>query len=101
MFFQKFCNEFFIVAGGRIDHAHHYNNAYRALDETLAMETALLAALAMVNPTETLIVLTSDHSHVLTMGGQATPRGHPILGKFERLNLICLLYSICRQILLL
>lgn len=45
------------------------------------METALLAALAMVNPTETLIVLTSDHSHVLTMGGQATPRGHPILGR--------------------
>lgn len=45
------------------------------------METALLAALAMVNPTETLIVVTSDHSHVLTMGGQATPRGHPILGR--------------------
>lgn len=44
------------------------------------METALLAALAMINPTETLIVLTSDHSHVVTMGGQATPRGHPILG---------------------
>lgn len=77
-------DKFFIslfLTGGRIDHAHHYNNAYRALDETLAMETALLAALAMVNPTETLIVVTSDHSHVLTMGGQATPRGHPILGK--------------------
>ncbi|KAJ3664703.1 hypothetical protein Zmor_000251 [Zophobas morio] len=70
---------FLFVEGGRIDHAHHYNNAYRALDETLAMETALLAALALINPTETLIVVTSDHSHVLTMGGQATPRGHPIL----------------------
>lgn len=35
----------------------------------------------MVNPTETLLVLTSDHSHVMTMGGQATPRGHPILGE--------------------
>lgn len=73
---------FCFVSGGRIDHAHHYNNAYRALDETLAMETALIVALSLVNPTETLIVLTSDHSHVLTMGGQATPRGHPILGKF-------------------
>lgn len=52
------------------------------MDETLAMETAVLAALSMVNPTETLIVVTSDHSHVLTIGGQATPRGHPILGKF-------------------
>ncbi|KAJ8961656.1 hypothetical protein NQ318_021253 [Aromia moschata] len=69
----------FVALSGRIDHAHHYNNAYRALDETLAMETALLAALALVNPTETLIIVTSDHSHVLTMGGQATPRGHPIL----------------------
>ncbi|KAJ8933069.1 hypothetical protein NQ314_014238, partial [Rhamnusium bicolor] len=71
---------------GRIDHAHHYNNAYRALDETLAMETALLAALALVNPTETLIVVTSDHSHVLTMGGQATPRGHPILGPDSKVS---------------
>ncbi|ERL88895.1 hypothetical protein D910_06276 [Dendroctonus ponderosae] len=72
--------------GGRIDHAHHYNNAYRALDETLAMETAVLAALAMVNPTETLIVVTSDHSHVLTLGGQATPRGHPILGPDSKVS---------------
>lgn len=45
------------------------------------METALIVALSLVNPTETLIVLTSDHSHVLTMGGQATPRGHPVLGE--------------------
>ncbi|XP_048521511.1 alkaline phosphatase [Dendroctonus ponderosae] len=75
-----------VVEGGRIDHAHHYNNAYRALDETLAMETAVLAALAMVNPTETLIVVTSDHSHVLTLGGQATPRGHPILGPDSKVS---------------
>ncbi|XP_049820469.1 alkaline phosphatase-like [Aethina tumida] len=77
---------FLVVEGGRIDHAHHYNNAYRALDETLAMETALLAALALVNPTETLIVVTADHSHVLTMGGQATPRGHPILGPDSKVS---------------
>ncbi|KAJ8971056.1 hypothetical protein NQ317_012313 [Molorchus minor] len=77
---------FLVVEGGRIDHAHHYNNAYRALDETLAMETAVLAALALVNPTETLIVVTSDHSHVLTMGGQATPRGHPILGPDSKVS---------------
>ncbi|CAH1127199.1 unnamed protein product [Ceutorhynchus assimilis] len=75
-----------VVEGGRIDHAHHYNNAFRALDETLAMETAVLAALALVNPTETLIVVTSDHSHVLTIGGQATPRGHPILGPDSKVS---------------
>lgn len=67
--------------GGRIDHAHHFNNPYRALDETLELETALLAALEKVNPAETLIVVTADHGHVMTFGGQATPRGHPILGK--------------------
>ncbi|KAJ1522008.1 hypothetical protein ONE63_002330 [Megalurothrips usitatus] len=71
---------FLFVEGGRIDHAHHYNNAYRALDETLALESALLAAMELVDITETLIVLTADHSHVLTLGGLATPRGNPILG---------------------
>ncbi|XP_066996071.2 alkaline phosphatase, tissue-nonspecific isozyme [Anabrus simplex] len=71
---------FLFVEGGRIDHAHHYNNAYRALDETLAMEAALLALLPLVDLSETLVVLTADHSHVLTMGGLATPRGNPILG---------------------
>ncbi|XP_022124889.2 alkaline phosphatase-like [Pieris rapae] len=71
---------FLLLEGGRIDHAHHYNNPYRALDETLELETALLAALEKVNPAETLIVVTADHGHVMTFGGQATPRGHPILG---------------------
>lgn len=70
----------FFCKGGRIDHAHHYNNPYRALDETLELETALLAALERVNPAETLIVVTADHGHVMTFGGQATPRGHPVLG---------------------
>ncbi|XP_067004529.1 alkaline phosphatase [Anabrus simplex] len=71
---------FLFVEGGRIDHAHHYNNAYRALDETLSLEAALLAAMQMVDLSETLLVLTADHSHVLTMGGLATTRGNPILG---------------------
>jgi alkaline phosphatase len=66
--------------GGRIDHAHHYNNAYRALVETLALEAALLAALPLVDLADTLLVLTADHSHVMTLGGLATPRGNPILG---------------------
>ncbi|XP_044739893.1 alkaline phosphatase-like [Chrysoperla carnea] len=77
---------FLFVEGGRIDHAHHYNNAYRALDETLAMETALLAAMSMINPSETLLVLTADHSHVMTMGGQATPRGQPVLGPDSKIS---------------
>jgi alkaline phosphatase len=73
---------FYFYTGGRIDHAHHYNNAYRALVETLALEAALLAALPLVDLADTLLVLTADHSHVLTLGGLATPRGNPILGVY-------------------
>lgn len=40
-----------------------------------------MAAMSMVDLSETLIVLTADHSHVMTMGGLATVRGNPILGK--------------------
>lgn len=69
-------------SGGRIDHAHHYNNPYRALDETLVLEEALLSVLSVIDQSETLIIVTSDHSHVLTIGGVANPRGNPILGKF-------------------
>lgn len=72
----------FDQTGGRIDHAHHYNNAYRALDETLVLESALSAVLDQVDLTETLIVVTSDHSNVLSFGGLATPRGNPILGEW-------------------
>lgn len=71
---------FLFVESGRIDHAHHYNNPYRALDETLVLESALLSVLSVIDQSETLLIVTSDHSHVLTIGGLATPRGNPILG---------------------
>lgn len=74
------CLMVLIHTGGRIDHAHHYNNPYRALDETLVLEAALLAVLSVIDQSETLLIVTSDHSHVLTVGGLATPRGNPILG---------------------
>lgn len=70
----------FFITGGRIDHAHHYNNPYRALDETLMLEESLHEVLSVVDPAETLIVVTSDHSHVLSFGGLNTPIGNPILG---------------------
>ncbi|XP_006566955.2 alkaline phosphatase isoform X5 [Apis mellifera] len=72
---------FLFVEGGRIDHAHHYNNAYRALDETLALEEAVRAVMKEVDLSETLLVVTADHSHVLTLGGLATHRGNPIFVK--------------------
>jgi alkaline phosphatase len=69
-----------MVEAGRIDHGHHAGNAYRALHDTLALSDAVAAALARVDLDETLVVVTADHGHVLTMAGYPT-RGNPILGK--------------------
>ncbi|HFB54367.1 MAG TPA: alkaline phosphatase [Hellea balneolensis] len=70
---------FLMVEGGRIDHAHHATNAYRALSETQEFAKAVAAADALTNDEDTLILVTADHSHVFTMAGY--PRiGNPILG---------------------
>jgi alkaline phosphatase len=68
-----------LVEGGRIDHAHHFGNAHRALTDTLAFSDAVRTALEMVDLDETLVVVTADHSHVLTFAGYPA-RGNPILG---------------------
>ena len=70
---------FLMVEGGRIDHAHHAGNAYRALVDALAFAEAVEAALDAVDLEETLIIVTADHSHVFTMAGYPT-RGNGILG---------------------
>ncbi|GFQ80587.1 alkaline phosphatase, tissue-nonspecific isozyme, partial [Trichonephila clavata] len=70
---------FLMVEGGRIDHSHHFNNAHRALTDTLALEDAVSQALDMTRSDDTLIVVTSDHSHVFAFGGNPK-RGNPILG---------------------
>ena len=71
---------FLMVEGGRIDHAHHAGNAFRALTEGIEFSSAVTAAMENVDPEETLIVVTADHSHVFTMAGYPT-RGNDILGK--------------------
>ncbi len=71
---------FLMVEGGRIDHALHAGNAYRALDETISFSDAVKAALASTDPADTLIVVTADHSHTMTFAGYPH-RGNPILGK--------------------
>ena len=70
---------FLIVEGGRIDHAHHAGNAYRALVDTIAFAEAVAVAVAATDADETLIVVTADHSHTLTIAGYSV-RGNPILG---------------------
>ncbi|CAH2238161.1 jg22089 [Pararge aegeria aegeria] len=67
------------VEGGRIDTAHHETKARKALDETAELAKAVEAALRMVDPENTLIVVTSDHSHTMSYSGYSK-RGSDILG---------------------
>jgi alkaline phosphatase len=56
-----------LVEGGKIDHAHHFNLARHAMEETLALERAVEGALEMVDIRETLVIVTADHSHAVTI----------------------------------
>ncbi|MEQ9561330.1 MAG: alkaline phosphatase, partial [Woeseiaceae bacterium] len=71
---------YLMVESGRIDHAHHAGNAYRALTDTIALAEAVEVAKRLTNDRDKLIVVTADHSHVFTIGGYPS-RGNPILGK--------------------
>ncbi|MDE2444842.1 MAG: alkaline phosphatase [Alphaproteobacteria bacterium] len=74
-----------MVEGGRIDHAHHLTNASRALDETIAFDNAVKAVLDNTNREDTLVIVTADHSHTMTMSGYAK-RDTPILGLVKGLD---------------
>lgn len=74
---------FLMVEGGRIDHALHATSAKRAIVDTIAFDDAIQAALDTVKRTDptlanTLIVVTADHDHTLTINGYGK-RGNPIL----------------------
>ena len=78
---KKNPNGFFLmVEGGMIDKAHHKNWAKKAFEETLELEKAVKVALELTNEEETLIVVTADHSHSMTINGYPK-RGNDILGK--------------------
>ena len=61
------------------DHAHHTNNGYRALTELVQFDQAVQRAVDLTAESDTLIVVTADHSHTLTVGGYSD-RGNPITG---------------------
>ena len=71
---------FLMVEGGRIDHALHSTNAKRALQDTVAFDNAIKAAIDKVKLTDptmanTLIVVTADHDHTLVLNGYAARTG--------------------------
>ena len=73
------------IEAGRIDHAHHAVNPFRALRDTIEFANAIQTATEMVDLNETLIIVTADHSHVFTIAGYPK-RGNPILGKVVGLD---------------
>ncbi|MEM8771151.1 MAG: alkaline phosphatase [Pseudomonadota bacterium] len=60
---------FLLVEAGRIDHAHHAGNAYRALKDTQAYAEAVQAARDLTSSEDTLIIVTADHGHTMTIQG--------------------------------
>lgn len=62
---------FLFIEGGRIDMAHHDNLIRKSLDETQEFARAIELAREITNEEDTLIVVTSDHSHTLSYNGYA------------------------------
>lgn len=60
---------FLFVEGGRIDLALHDNLAHVALEETAEFSRAIKVATEMVSFDDTLVVVTADHAHTLSLGG--------------------------------
>jgi len=76
---------FLMVEGGRIDHAHHDGNAYRALKDTVALSDAVRGSVSKVNLDDTLIIVTADHSHTFFIQGYPA-RGNNILGLVKEIG---------------
>lgn len=72
------------VEGGLIDMAHHETWAKLSLDETVEFSKAVANASESTSEHDTLIVVTSDHAHTLTMAGYPK-RGTNILGTSQQL----------------
>ncbi|MGN5077242.1 alkaline phosphatase [Aeromonas veronii] len=69
---------FLMVEGGRIDHALHGTNAKRSLTDAVALDEAVKTALGKVDLSNTLIVVTADHDHTMTINGYSA-KGNPVL----------------------
>ncbi|XP_055842601.1 alkaline phosphatase, tissue-nonspecific isozyme-like [Episyrphus balteatus] len=60
---------FLFIEGGRIDTAHHNNEAKLSLDETEQFSKAIQAAREITREDDTLIIVSADHSHTLSFAG--------------------------------
>lgn len=88
---------YLFVEGGLIDWAHHDTQTHLALDETVMLSKAVRRALEMTSRDDTLIVVTSDHAHTLTLSGYphrgSDILGHPLKAKPDKLPYSTLSYA--------
>lgn len=70
---------FLTVEAGRVDHANHDGNAYRALTDGVAFAEAIAMADTLTSDQDTLIIVTADHGHTISFNGYCG-RGTPIHG---------------------
>ncbi|KYN18595.1 Alkaline phosphatase, tissue-nonspecific isozyme [Trachymyrmex cornetzi] len=88
---------FLMVEGGLIDFAHHRGHAAQALLETVRFSDAVNTTLRMIDPDDTLVIVTSDHAQSMIFNGYS-PRGSSILGiaqksKYDGIPYTTLSYS--------
>jgi alkaline phosphatase len=77
---RKNANGFFLmVEGSNIDHSHHNSRATQALLETVALDNAVKVAMDSVGTKDTLIIVTADHGHTMSISGYQD-RGSDIRG---------------------
>lgn len=67
------------VEAGRVDHASHGGNAYRAFTDGVEFAEAVAIADEMTDDANTLIIVTADHEHAIFFNGYCG-RGTPITG---------------------
>ncbi|CAG9862906.1 unnamed protein product [Phyllotreta striolata] len=85
-----------MVEGGMIDQAHHRGNARIALEEVVRFSEAIQKAVDMVDLSETLIIVTSDHDHSMQLTGYPDRRDG-VMGttksKIDNVGFSSLLYT--------
>ncbi|XP_011182965.2 membrane-bound alkaline phosphatase [Zeugodacus cucurbitae] len=78
-FLSKNKNGYFVfIEGGLIDYGNHANTPGISLDETIELEKAVELARRLTDPEDTLIVVSADHAHPLSISGYPE-RGNDIL----------------------
>ncbi|KAH9645131.1 hypothetical protein HF086_005676 [Spodoptera exigua] len=84
---QKNKNGYFLmVEGGNLDMAHHRGWAKIAVNEALAMEEAVQLAADMTDAEDTLLIVTSDHTHSMSINGYPDRGSSPYSHLFHNVH---------------